>query len=153
MLSRFVFWLVFLHDTQLCSVSLSNQNVYACLVCGKYFQGRGKSTHAYTHSVQHSHHVFIHLDTCRIYCLPDSYEVQQKAFNYYTVFDAIVLSAFAVCNACSIEVQHIACSSLDLENLLKCLCVAERTCNCCFNALINENNRWWTPVWTVSRGH
>ena len=24
---------------KLCSVSLSNNNVYACLVCGKYFQG------------------------------------------------------------------------------------------------------------------
>ncbi|CAM9221693.1 unnamed protein product [Discosporangium mesarthrocarpum] len=60
---------------KLCSISLSNQNVYACLVCGKYFQGRGRSTHAFTHSVQHSHHVFINLGTCRIYCLPDGYEV------------------------------------------------------------------------------
>lgn len=60
---------------QLCSVSLSNNNVYACLVCGKYFQGRGRNTHAYTHSVQHAHHVFINLRTCRVYCLPDSYEV------------------------------------------------------------------------------
>lgn len=60
---------------QLCSVSLSNNNVYACLVCGKYFQGRGRNTHAYTHSVQHGHHVFINLRTCRVYCLPDSYEV------------------------------------------------------------------------------
>ena len=25
---------------KLCSVSLSNNNVYACLVCGKYFQGK-----------------------------------------------------------------------------------------------------------------
>lgn len=25
---------------KLCSVSLSKINVYACLVCGKYFQGR-----------------------------------------------------------------------------------------------------------------
>eukprot|EP00903_Cladosiphon_okamuranus_P010294 g9744.t1 len=60
---------------KLCSISLSNNNVYACLVCGKYFQGRGRNTHAYTHSVQHGHHVFINLRTCRVYCLPDSYEV------------------------------------------------------------------------------
>src|ERR1700739_3116376 len=26
---------------KLCSVSLSNINVYACLVCGRYYQGRG----------------------------------------------------------------------------------------------------------------
>jgi U4/U6.U5 tri-snRNP-associated protein 2 len=25
---------------KLCSISLSNLNVYACLVCGKYFQGK-----------------------------------------------------------------------------------------------------------------
>lgn len=25
---------------KVCSVSLSNLNVYACLVCGKYYQGR-----------------------------------------------------------------------------------------------------------------
>ncbi|GMF22598.1 unnamed protein product [Phytophthora fragariaefolia] len=60
---------------KVCSVSLSDQNVYACLVCGKYFKGRGRSTHAFTHSVQSSHHVFINLQTDRIYCLPDNYEV------------------------------------------------------------------------------
>ncbi|KAL8008509.1 putative Zinc finger, RING/FYVE/PHD-type, ubiquitinyl hydrolase, ubiquitin specific protease [Plasmopara halstedii] len=60
---------------KVCSISLSDQNVYACLVCGKYFQGRGHNTHAFTHSVQSSHHVFINLQTDRIYCLPDNYEV------------------------------------------------------------------------------
>ncbi|KAA0183645.1 U4/U6.U5 tri-snRNP-associated protein 2, partial [Fasciolopsis buskii] len=60
---------------KLCSVSLSHLNVYACLVCGKYFQGRGTSTHAYTHSVSESHHVFLNLETHRFYCLPDDYEI------------------------------------------------------------------------------
>ncbi|CAM9119113.1 unnamed protein product, partial [Heterosigma akashiwo] len=60
---------------KLCSVSLTNFNVYACLVCGKFFQGRGQNTHAYTHSVQASHHVWINLNTNKIYCLPDNYEV------------------------------------------------------------------------------
>lgn len=36
---------------KVCSISLSNLNVYCCLICGKYFQGRGKNTPAYTHSV------------------------------------------------------------------------------------------------------
>lgn len=36
---------------KVCSVTLSNLNVYCCLICGKYFQGRGRSTPAYTHSV------------------------------------------------------------------------------------------------------
>ncbi|CAK4174807.1 unnamed protein product [Aphanomyces euteiches] len=60
---------------KVCSISLSDQNAYACLVCGKYFQGRGPNTHAYTHSVQSFHHVFINLQTDKIYCLPDNYEV------------------------------------------------------------------------------
>ena len=55
---------------KLCSVSLSNHNVYGCLVCGKFFQGRGQHTHAYTHSVQAGHHVFINLDSGKVYCLP-----------------------------------------------------------------------------------
>ncbi|KAI0984702.1 hypothetical protein GJ496_007316 [Pomphorhynchus laevis] len=60
---------------KLCSISLSNNNVYACLVCGKYFQGRGQRSHAYTHSVEVSHRVFMNLATLKFYCLPDNYEV------------------------------------------------------------------------------
>lgn len=60
---------------KLCSVSLSHINVYACLVCGKYFQGRGKLSHAYTHSVLDSHHVFLNLLTQKFYCLPDNYQI------------------------------------------------------------------------------
>ncbi|KAK9382529.1 uncharacterized protein V2V93DRAFT_365351 [Kockiozyma suomiensis] len=59
---------------KLCSVSLSNVNVYACLICGKYFQGRGKSSYAYFHSVDENHHVFINLQTLKVYVLPESYE-------------------------------------------------------------------------------
>jgi len=60
---------------KLCSVSLSRINVYACLICGKYFQGRGTNTHAYTHSVSENHRVFLNLETKKFYCLPDNYEV------------------------------------------------------------------------------
>lgn len=63
---------------KLCSVSLTRINVYACLVCGKYFQGRGTSTHAYMHSVGESHHVFLNLHTLKFYCLPDNYEIIGK---------------------------------------------------------------------------
>lgn len=58
-----------------CSVSLSHQNVYACMICGKYFQGRGTNTHAYTHALETDHHVFLNLQTLKFYCLPDNYEV------------------------------------------------------------------------------
>jgi len=58
-----------------CSISFSRINVYACLVCGKYFQGRGAKTHAYTHSVETGHRVFLNLETKKFYCLPDNYEI------------------------------------------------------------------------------
>ncbi|KAI7752100.1 hypothetical protein M8C21_023111 [Ambrosia artemisiifolia] len=64
-----------------CSVSLSNLNVYACLVCGKYFQGRGPNSHAYTHSLEAGHHVFINLRTEKVYCLPDSYEINDPSLD------------------------------------------------------------------------
>lgn len=60
---------------KLCSVSLSHINVYACMVCGKYFQGRGTNTHAYTHSLDTDHHVYLNLSTLKFYCLPDNYEI------------------------------------------------------------------------------
>jgi U4/U6.U5 tri-snRNP-associated protein 2 len=66
---------------KVCSVTLTNLNVYSCLVCGKFFQGRGKNTHAFTHSVQCGHHVYINLGTCRIYCLPDNYEVVDSSLD------------------------------------------------------------------------
>ena len=66
---------------KVCSISLTNLNVYACLVCGKYFQGRGISTFAYTHSLEEDHHMFINLMDQRIYCLPDNYEVIDISLN------------------------------------------------------------------------
>lgn len=60
---------------KLCSVTLTNRNVYVCLVCGKYFEGRGRSTPAFTHSLQCGHFVFMNIDSGRSYCLPDGYEV------------------------------------------------------------------------------
>ncbi len=66
---------------KVCPISLSNLNVYACLVCGKYYQGRGLNTLAYTHSLEDDHHMFINLSDQRIYCLPDGYEVIDKSLN------------------------------------------------------------------------
>ena len=66
---------------KVCSISQSRLNVYACLVCGKYFQGRAINTHAYIHSLERDHHLFINLNDQRIYCLPDGYEVQESSLN------------------------------------------------------------------------
>jgi len=64
---------------KLCSISLSNINVYACLVCGKYFQGRGPKSHAYFHALEIDHHVYINMQTQKVYVLPEGYEVKNKS--------------------------------------------------------------------------
>ncbi|KAI0547268.1 hypothetical protein F4679DRAFT_554770 [Xylaria curta] len=66
---------------KLCSISLSNINVYACLVCGKYFQGRGPKSHAYFHALEDGHHVFINMQTQKVYVLPEGYEVRSKSLD------------------------------------------------------------------------
>jgi len=66
---------------KLCSISLSNINVYACLVCGKYFQGRGPRSHAYFHALDEDHHVFINMSTQKVYVLPEGYEVTSKSLD------------------------------------------------------------------------
>lgn len=74
-----------------CSVTLSNLNVYCCLVCGKYFQGKGWGTPAYIHSLNQGrlddhieHNIFIGLSgafECKIVVLPDNYEVFDASLN------------------------------------------------------------------------
>lgn len=62
-------------------MTLANTNVYACLVCGKYFQGRGKSSPVYTHSLELGHQVFANLHTAKFYCLPDGYLIEDPALD------------------------------------------------------------------------
>ena len=52
-----------------CSVSSVLTNIYACLVCGKYFQGRGPHSHAYFHALHTDHHLFINLETEKVLCI------------------------------------------------------------------------------------
>jgi len=63
-----------------CSVSMqTGPHIYGCLVCGKYFRGRGPQTPAYTHSVEESHFVFVHLSKGTFHCLPDDYQVKDSS--------------------------------------------------------------------------
>ncbi|GAM89217.1 hypothetical protein ANO11243_072540 [Dothideomycetidae sp. 11243] len=64
---------------KLCSVTLSNINVYACLVCGTYYQGRGPNSQAYFHALEVGHHVYINLSSKKVYVLPEGYEVTSKS--------------------------------------------------------------------------
>jgi U4/U6.U5 tri-snRNP-associated protein 2 len=66
---------------KLCSVTLSNINVYACLVCGKYYQGRGPKSQAYFHALEEGHHIYVNMETKKIYVLPEGYEVKSKSLD------------------------------------------------------------------------
>ena len=66
---------------KLCSVTLSNINVYACLVCGTYYQGRGHKSQAYFHALQVGHHVYVNMETKKVYVLPEGYEVKSKSLD------------------------------------------------------------------------
>ena len=55
-------------------------NVFCCLQCGKYFQGKNDKTPAFKHSLDKQHCLFICLSTLRIYYLPDDYEVKDEFF-------------------------------------------------------------------------
>ena len=111
---------------KLCSITLSNNNVYACLVCGKYFQGeclftccqqvtevslrpgRGQKSCAYTHSVEVEHHVFINLHSLQFFCLPDNYEIIDSSLDDIKVSererdgDPFTEQAFHPSSTCSI---------------------------------------------------
>jgi len=113
-----------------CSVSLSNLNVYACLVCGKYYQGRGKKSHAYTHSLEAGHHVYINLRTEKVYCLPDGYEINDPSLDdirnvlnprlvycFLTFFNLAVLAAdnFLATYFCFYGHQPLAGNNVDIS--------------------------------------
>lgn len=63
-----------------CCVTLeAGPHVYACLVCGKFYRGRGPQTPAYLHAVDEGHYCFVHLQEGTFYCLPDDYEIADSS--------------------------------------------------------------------------
>ena len=66
---------------KVCSVSMQRDiNVYCCLTCGSYLRGKGPQTEAFTHSLdQEGHNIFINLQSSKIFCLPDNYEVVDRS--------------------------------------------------------------------------
>lgn len=66
---------------KVCSVSLSHLNVYCCLVCGKYLQGREPNSPAFSHSVNENHHIFVRFQTQRFYILPEGKIIKPVDYN------------------------------------------------------------------------
>ncbi|KDN52602.1 cysteine proteinase [Tilletiaria anomala UBC 951] len=66
---------------RVCSVSLSPLHVYACLICGKYFQGRGPKSWASKHAVDEDHRVWMKLEEPgkgNVYILPEGTQVRDE---------------------------------------------------------------------------
>jgi len=99
---------------KVCSVSLSNINTYGCLVCGKYFQGRGRNSYAYSHSIHDDHHVFINLETTKVYVLPDGYPVSDPSLEdiSYVLAPSFTPTSIANLSASS----HLSRPSYDLNH-------------------------------------
>lgn len=64
-----------------CLETLVDVNVYACLVCGKFFQGRSVRSPAYLHAINADHHAYLSLRTEKFYILPDNYEIVNENLN------------------------------------------------------------------------
>ncbi|OII75401.1 ubiquitin C-terminal hydrolase [Cryptosporidium ubiquitum] len=60
---------------KICSVTLKEEHIYCCLVCGINYQGKGRDSVAYKHSLELGHHLFINLTNSIIVCLPNDYEI------------------------------------------------------------------------------
>ncbi|KAJ7897342.1 cysteine proteinase [Mycena olivaceomarginata] len=99
---------------KVCSVSLTNINIYGCLVCGKYFQGRGRKSYAYSHSIHEDHHVFINLQTAQVYVLPDGYPVSDPSLDDISFVLAPSFNPASIANLSS--PAHLAKPSYDLAN-------------------------------------
>lgn len=66
---------------KICHITLSTNNIYGCLICGKYLQGRSPSSAAFNHTILESHHVFINFTNLKVYVLPENYEVKGKGLD------------------------------------------------------------------------
>jgi Zn-finger in ubiquitin-hydrolases and other protein len=78
---------------KVCSISLSNLNVYGCLVCGKYFQGRSKKSPAYAHSISEDHHVFINLESTQVSVLSHSLPIIDELLCCRCTFSQMVIQS------------------------------------------------------------
>ncbi|KAF7969854.1 hypothetical protein HWV62_25858 [Athelia sp. TMB] len=99
---------------KVCSVSTMNFNVYGCLVCGKYFQGRGRKSPAYAHSIHDDHHVFINLETTKVYVLPDGYPVSDPSLEDISF---VLAPTFSKASAATLSTpSHLLKPSYDLSS-------------------------------------
>lgn len=84
---------------KVCSVTCAEEHVYCCLTCGLFLKGRGRATPAYRHAMEREHHLYIHLETCETFSLPENYRVEDKSLsdivaNLRPTFSPATIAAF-----------------------------------------------------------
>lgn len=79
---------------KICTVTLSHINIYCCLTCGKYLQGRDRNSPAFLHSVNTYHQLYLSFHNLQLYSLPENKIVKAQYFN--ETLDSIRFAAFPV---------------------------------------------------------
>lgn len=91
--------------------------------------GRGLKSHAYIHSVQFSHHVFLNLHTLKFYCLPDNYEIIDSSLEDITVggiSGAEMGRGLGLVGGAWVDSQPVYCSGLWLCDDVLCWTLVQR---------------------------
>ncbi|KAF7337622.1 putative mRNA-splicing protein ubp10 [Mycena sanguinolenta] len=95
------------------AMSLTNINIYGCLVCGKYFQGRGRNSPPrqinMLHSLFAAHAIYF-----QVYVLPDGYPVSDPSLDDISFVLAPFFNPASIVNLSS--PAHLAKPSYDLAN-------------------------------------
>lgn len=82
-----------------CSVSHSTCDVYCCLQCGKYFQGRHQQSPAFQHSIASrkdslAHNLYINLETRKFYWLPRNVQINPKGIDLLLQLQCCIRASF-----------------------------------------------------------
>lgn len=83
---------------KICSVTLSPVNVYVCLTCGKFLQGRTVNSPAHQHCLSEEHPLFMNLETKKAFRLPENEEFNHEGLECIRVCDpALTLMTIYIC--------------------------------------------------------
>ncbi|KAH8835674.1 spindle pole body protein [Flagelloscypha sp. PMI_526] len=82
--------------------------VYGCLVCGKYFQGKGPKSYAYSHSIDEDHHVFLNLETAKAFSDPSLEDIRSVLAPSFTREAVSILSSPSYLSKQSYDLAHNA---------------------------------------------
>jgi len=95
-----------------------------CVCCVN--AGRGFKSHAYTHSVQEGHHVFLNLETMKFYCLPDNYHIIDQSLEDIVVSHSSDFH-LSVCLSLCLSLCPSLCLSVSLSTVYS----FHQHCDCC----------------------